>query len=235
MTSILTVLNGKKYGVDYVNKLYNKLRNNTKHSFNFYCYTDYNSEFEKGINIIPITKKDKKAQWYKLDFFKKNFVEDEDVIVMDIDMEIIGNVDFLFDNVESNEFRGTHRFWWRWREDKENKEFALSGSVYKFKNGEHQYVVEEFERNIPYWEEYFINNRTTTGPINGEQHFVQMMIQKMCSKITMFPEKHIVKWNENDFYMQTFIEHNYNKYSGNTYLFKDTFHPDVRIVHYAGN
>ena len=26
MTSILTVLNGKKYGVDYVNKLYNKLQ-----------------------------------------------------------------------------------------------------------------------------------------------------------------------------------------------------------------
>ena len=41
--------------------------------------------------------------------------------------------------------------------------------------------------------------------------------------------------NDDDFYMQTFIEHNYNKFSGNNYLFKDTFHPDVRIVHYAGN
>ena len=102
----------------------------------------------------------------------------------------------------------------------EKQKFALSGSVYKFKNGEHQYVVEEFERNIPYWEEYFINNRTTTGPINGEQHLVQMMIQKMCSKITMFPEKHIVKWNENDFYI--FPEDSQTK-KCTTYLFSNTY------------
>tara|TARA_Y100000034_G_scaffold99379_1_gene122050 strand:- start:1144 stop:1851 length:708 start_codon:yes stop_codon:yes gene_type:complete len=235
MTSILTVLNGKKYGVDCVNKLYNKLKENTKHPFNFYCYTDYQTKFQKGINIISITNKDKKLQWYKLDFFKKNFILDEYIIVMDIDMDILGNVDFLFEDIKNNEFRGTHRFWWRWREDKQKKEFALSGSVYKFINGEHQYIVDEFEKDILHWEEYFIKNRITTGPVNGEQHFVQMMLEKKCLKITMFPEKHIIKWNKDDFYIQTFIEHNYNKYSGNSYLFNDTFHPDVRIVHYAGN
>jgi len=155
--------------------------------------------------------------------------------LMDIDQVIIRNCDFLFDDIEDNEFRGTHRFWWRWREDKENKKLALSGSIYKFKNGEHQYIVDEFEKDIDYWQEYFIKNGTTSGPVNGEQHFVQKMLEDNKTKTSMFPEKHIVKWHENDFYIQTCIEHDYKKWSGNSYLLDEDWHKDVKVIHYAGN
>ena len=154
---------------------------------------------------------------------------------MDIDQIIIGNCDFLFEDIKDNEFRGTHRFWWRWREDKDNKKFALSGSVYKFKNGQHQYIVDEFEKSINFWQEYYIKTGITSGPVNGEQHFVQNQLEFHNTNVSMFPEKHIVKWHEDDFYIQTSIEHAYKKYSGNKYLLDEDWHEDVRIIHYAGN
>ena len=51
----------------------------------------------------------------------------------------------------------------------------------------------------------------------------------------MFPEKYIVKWHENDFYIQTCIEHDYKKWSGNPYLLDEDWHTDVKVIHYAGN
>ena len=141
MISICTVLtgDGSKYKAEDVNKLYHALKKHTTKPFKFYCLSDH-SGFWKDIIKIPITKQDRKLQWHKLTFFKKDIIEEENIVLMDIDMIIIRNCDFLFDSVNNDEFRGTHRFWWRWREDKDNKKFALSGSVYKFKNGQHQYT-----------------------------------------------------------------------------------------------
>ena len=237
MTSICTLLKkGPKYGTEDVNNIFKSLKKHTTKPFKFYCYTDYDTEFlDEGINIIKLENNDKKLQWYKLDFFKKGIVEEEDIILMDIDQVIIRNCDFLFDSIEDNEFRGTHRFWWRWREDKDNKKFALSGSIYKFKNGQHQYIVDEFEKSIDFWQEYFIKNGITSGPVNGEQHFVQSQLEIHDTNVSMFPEKFIVKWHKDDYYIQTCIEHDYKKWTGNKYLLDEDWHEDVRVIHYAGN
>jgi|TARA_B110000858_G_C17796889_1_gene472942 hypothetical protein len=234
MDNICTVLTGTKYSVDDVNKLYHSLKKNTTKQFKYYCYTDHTG-FDKNVNIIPITKNDKKLQWYKLDYFKKNIIDGKNIILMDIDQVIVGNCDFLFDKINTNEFRGTHRFWWRWREDNQNKKFALSGSIYKFKNGEHEYIVNEFEKDIEYWQQYFIQKGITSGPVNGEQHFVQQMLEDNKTNISMFPEKHIIKWHKDDFYIQTCIEHDYKKWTNNKYVLDKDWHEDVRVVHYAGN
>ena len=95
MHNILTVLTGTKYSVKDVNTLYNKLKNNTTKDFLFTCYTDHIDNFNSNIIIKPITKKDKKLQWYKIVFFKSNFVDGDNLILMDIDMDILGNIDFL--------------------------------------------------------------------------------------------------------------------------------------------
>ena len=237
MTSFCTVLKkGPKYGTEDVNRVFTSLKQHTTKPFKFYCYTDYDTEFlDKDINIIPIEKQDKKLQWYKLDYFKKDIIDEEDIVLLDIDQVIIRNCDFLFYNIKNNEFRGTHRFWWRWREDKDNKKFALSGSIYKFKNGEHQYIVDEFEKNIPFWEEYYIKSGVTSGPVNGEQHFVQEQLEVNKTHTTMFPEKYITKWHKDDFYIQTCIENDYCKWTGNKYLLDEDWHEDIKVIHYAGN
>lgn len=230
---ICTILTGVKYSSKDVNKLYLSLKNNTTIDFDFLCYTDHDSYFEDDIIIKLIENKNKKLQWYKLDFFKKDFVPHKDIIVMDIDLDIVGNVDFIFDQYSG--FVGSHRWWWRWREDKDNQPFALSGTIYKFKNGEHQEVVDTFEQDISFWEEYFIKNGVTQGPVNGEQHFVQKVLIDHNKPFSYFPEKHIVKWHTEDFSMQLKLENDYQKWTGNQYIEDAGWHPDVRIVHYAGS
>ncbi len=229
---ICTVLTGTKYSVDDVNKLYNELKENTTIDFDFLCYTDYKDNFNPNIIIKPITKKDKKLQWYKLDFFKKGFTNHEDIIIMDIDVDIVGNVDFIFDNYTG--FVGSHRWWWRWREDKQKDKFALSGTMYKFKNGEYQYIVDTFEKDIHYWEEYFIKNGITTGPVNGEMHFVQQMLIDNKAVKSYFPEVKIVKWSD-DFVTQLKLERNFNIYVKEDYIYNNDWHPGISIVHYAGS
>lgn len=229
---ICTVLTGTKYSVDDVNKLYNGLKENTTIDFDFLCYTDYIDNFNSNIIIKPITKKDKKLQWYKLDFFKKGFTNHKDIITMDIDVDIVGNVDFIFDDYIG--FVGTHRWWWRWREDKQKDKFALSGTMYKFKNGEHQYIVDTFEKDIHYWEEYFIKNGVTIGPVNGEMHFVQQMLIDNKAVKSYFPEVKIVKWSD-DFVTQLKLERNFNIYVKEDYIYDDDWHPGISIVHYAGS
>lgn len=245
MTPIVcTVLTGTKYSVDDVNKLYTSLLANTLCDFRFVCYTSYNDGFHPDIITIPIIGNKKKLQWYKTDFFKKSFFydnglvdrpEQETIIVMDIDLDVIGNVDFLFDPIKKDVFIGSHRWWWRWREDR-NGEFALSGTVYKFNIGEFEYIAHIFDKDIEFWQEYFINNGITKGPVNGEQHYVQKMLMDRFCDVSAFPEKHIIKWNENDFYQQTKLQEHYKKWSGNDYIDNENgFHPDVRIIHYAGS
>jgi hypothetical protein len=238
--AICTVLTGNKYSVDHVNTLFNSLKENTTKVFDFYCYTDHEG-LDPDIKKIPLINTDKKLQWYKLDYFKKGFVENVNQILMDIDLDIVGNVDFLFEDYEG--FVGTHRWWWRWREDREAKLnkispediIALSGTVYKFKNGEYQYIVDTFEQDIPYWQEYFIKNKTTVGPVNGEQHFVQKMLTDNNANFSYFNPAKIIKWHKTDIDMQMKLENSYYKWTNNEYIENDNWHDDIRIVHYAGS
>ena len=245
MTIVCTVLTGTKYSIDDVNKLYMSLINNTHCEFKFLCYTDHDGDWNENIIRIPFLKKNKKLQWYKVDFFSKdlfyryNLIEkaqSEAIIVMDIDLEIRGNIDFLFDPFNQDEFWCSHRWWWRWREDK-NKESPVSGTVYKFMVGQFMYdVYYPFEKAINFWQEYFITKGITQGPVNGEQHYIQGCLGKGDHNLKFFPEKHIIKWHEGDYIMQTKLEKEYIKWSGNEYIDNENgFHSDIRIVHYAGS
>ena len=184
MANICTVLtgDGSKYKADDVNKLYHALKKHTTKPFKFYCLSDH-SGFWKDIIKIPITKQDRKLQWHKLTYFKKNIIDGEDIILMDIDQVVTRNCDFLFEPITNKEFR----------------------------------------------------KGITSGPVNGEQHFVQKMLEDNKTNVSMFPEKYIVKWHKDDFYIQTCIEHDYKKWSGNKYLLDEDWHEDVKVIHYAGN
>ena len=84
--NILCVKWGTKYSSDYVNILYNMvLKNCNGQPFDFYCYTDNNSNLIDNIKIIKINS-DLKDWWPKLDLlniFNKdvNIFFDLDVII----------------------------------------------------------------------------------------------------------------------------------------------------------
>ena len=70
---ICTVLTGNKYSVKDVNKLHLSLKQYTKTKFDFICYSDHTTGFDKNITVVPFSIKNKKLQWYKIDFFRKSF------------------------------------------------------------------------------------------------------------------------------------------------------------------
>lgn len=152
---------------------------------------------------------------------------------MDIDIDIIGSMDFIFARVKKHEFRGTRRWWWE--HERVGTEYALSGTMYKFQNGSHSYVYDTFELDIEYWQEYYIKNGITRGPVNGEQHYVQDQVIQHAKEKSFFPIEKIVKWNENDARTQIEAEEKYIKLTGLNYLEDGEFHPEVSVIHYAGN
>ena len=130
MISICTLLKkGPKYGTEDVNNVFRGLKKHTTKPFKFYCYTDYDTEFlDEDINIIKLEKNDKKLQWYKLDFFKKDIIKEEDIILMDIDQVITNNIDELINfPVSDNEFI-SYGTWWP-------QKIKVQGGFYKFKSG----------------------------------------------------------------------------------------------------
>jgi len=52
--NILCVKWGKKYGADYVNKLYYGVKKNTTKKFIFHCFTDDSTGLHQEINVIPL-------------------------------------------------------------------------------------------------------------------------------------------------------------------------------------
>jgi len=61
---------GKKYGADYVNKLYYGVKRNTTKNFKFYCYTDDPTGLHKEILVVPL-KESWGGWWGKATLFSK--------------------------------------------------------------------------------------------------------------------------------------------------------------------
>jgi hypothetical protein len=60
--NILAVKWGKKYGADYVNKLYVGIKKYTTKAFKFYCFTDDPTGMHK--EIVPIALKESWGGWW---------------------------------------------------------------------------------------------------------------------------------------------------------------------------
>ena len=84
------------YTPDYVSRLYRSLKKNSSIPFEFVCLSDTDVEADV---VLPYNHYDKiKKHWHKLKFFSPNFAyqkPEDDIIVMDIDQVITGNVDDL--------------------------------------------------------------------------------------------------------------------------------------------
>ena len=97
MLKICTVYFEGYYTPDYVTKLYRSLKRNSTIPFEFICISDTN-DIEADV-ILPYNhNSDIKKHWHKLKFFSPQFayqLPEDDIIIMDIDQVITGNVDDL--------------------------------------------------------------------------------------------------------------------------------------------
>ena len=216
---------GTKYSSQVVNNLYNQLDRYYSGRVYLHCLTDDDIGIYNDIKTIKINKADtwKKLQWHKTSFFRKNFNgfnNDEEVIVCDIDIEILKNIDKLVD-FPINRFAAARRWWML-------EHGQMSGTWYKFKIGDLAHVDTQFDKT---WQEYWVQNKLVAPPVNGEQNYVEGMVESVC-EIDYFPDTWFTKWTDND-ERNRLIQQDFYKLT-NDMLYFGTFHEYIKIVHYAG-
>ena len=83
------------------------------------------------------------------------------------------------------------------------------------------------------WQQHYIKNGTTIGPVNGEQYFVEDSVNEQLT-LKLLPDAWFTRWMHNgsaDWKMN--INRLYMKRTGNEYLNIDEFHPDIKFAHYT--
>ena len=175
-------------------------------------------------------------QWNKM--YAMNTGIDEPVCVMDIDMLLINDYKKIFEYpIERGEFLSIPG-WWR---DTEREGYSLNGGFFKYYPTDCQYIYDKFMQDIDYWQNYYIKNGVTKGPINGEQYFVEDSVNEKL-KLKLIPTSWVTRWcsdeaviNGQDMHTwQSRTMTKYQKLTGNEYIYLGgEFHPDIKLVHFT--
>lgn len=94
---------GIKYGADYVNKLYQGVKNHLSLPHTFHCFTENREGLDKNIGVIPL-QNHWQLWWSKVHIFDGQCYKDSDsdqiILYIDLDMIITGSLDDLILNFE---------------------------------------------------------------------------------------------------------------------------------------
>ena len=228
MLKICTVFFEGLYHPNAVSNLYRSLKENSSVSFEFICLAD------RGVDadvVLPYNKHSNiKLHWHKLKFFSPQFAYQkpgDDIIIMDIDQKIVGNVDDLLGHPVSENELVTYGQWW------ENK-LGINGGFYKFKSGSLKFVWDDFALNPEYWQLHFYDNGTVHYKYYGEQNYVKLKVLEHKAKLTKTPSEWIAKYTDdytenlklNQMYMQ--------KFDTDYMILDNQVNEKLKVIHYAG-
>ena len=228
MLKICTVFFEGLYHPNAVSNLYRSLKENSSVPFEFICLAD------RGVDadvVLPYNKHSNiKLHWHKLKFFSPQFAYQkpgDDIIIMDIDQKIVGNVDDLLGHPVSENELVTYGQWW------ENK-LGINGGFYKFKSGSLKFVWDDFALNPDYWQLHFYDNGTVHYKYYGEQNYVKLKVLEHKAKLTKTPSEWIAKYTDdytenlklNQMYMQ--------KFDTDYMILDNQVNEKLKVIHYAG-
>ena len=228
MLKICTVFFEGLYHPNAVSNLYRSLKENSSVPFEFICLAD------RGVDadvVLPYNKHSNiKLHWHKLKFFSPQFAYQkpgDDIIIMDIDQKIVGNVDDLLGHPVSENELVTYGQWW------ENK-LGINGGFYKFKSGSLKFVWDDFALNPEYWQLHFYDNGTVHYKYYGEQNYVKLKVLEHKAKLTKTPSEWIAKYTDdytenlklNQMYMQ--------KFNTDYMILDNQVNEKLKVIHYAG-
>ena len=103
MQTIICMKWGTRYGPEFVNRLFNAIQRHTKRKTRLVCFTDDNEGINPNVQIEPIPEINLPANliqtpWRKLTMWKAPLADlAGDVLFLDLDLVITGNLDDLFD------------------------------------------------------------------------------------------------------------------------------------------
>ena len=207
---IFCVRIGNKYGPEYEDYINKKLEG---HEVNW-----IRDQFHPWVPL----------QWNKLQVFNMDI--DEPVIIMDIDKLLINDYqDVIHYPCNKGEFVSIP-YWWNFN----GTHFKTSGGFYKFYPKDCKHIYDKYMSDIPYWTNYYIKNGFTIGPVNGEFMFVQDNLNDL--ELKLMPDAWFTRWLTDDTdEMGQRLEDKYREVTGNEYLYKEDFHPDIKIVHFTNS
>jgi hypothetical protein len=163
---IVCLKHGTKYSSDYVNKLYNMCKRNSKALSGFACITEDPSGLNPDIKHISIPKYlSLQGWWYKPWVFSSELPLTGTILFLDLDIVIINNFDELWSyRPESfciiRDFnRSTVKDW--------NK---FNSSVFKFQKDTNNYV----------WDN-FIKDTSIMKRMHGDQDWIYSQVKKNFS------------------------------------------------------
>lgn len=212
---IICVRIGDRYGPEYEEYIENKL-------------SDYDIHWirEETIGLL---------QWNKLEGM--NWDTDEPVCVTDIDVLLINDYKEVFEYpIERGQFLAAPG-WWRWGKhgDLVNGRFTINGGFQKYYPKDCRYIYEKFIDNPSYWMRYYIDNGFTSGPVNGEQHFVEESVKERL-ELKLLPDAWFCRMEARNTEDNTIslLNARYKMITGNPYMYVGgKFHPDIKFVHFT--
>jgi hypothetical protein len=169
-------------------------------------------------------------QWNKM--FAMEDDSQTPIVVMDIDVLLLNDYKELFEYpIERGEFL-TIDNWWSVSDDR----FYINGGFYKYYPEDVKYVLERFLEDPEYYQYKYIKEGYTSGPVNGEQHFIQDTVSERL-KIKLLPKEWLCRVDarkENSRQLMRTLNREYTKLTGNEYMFMgNKFHPDIKLVHFT--
>jgi len=215
---ILAIRIGDKYGPEYEEYLGEKLSKYDIH----WMHEPYHPKVT--------------LQWNKM--WGMQLDQDEPICVIDIDILLLGDYEKIFDYpIKPGQFLAMPG-WWR---DTKKEGYNINGGFFKYYPKDCRYIYDKFMSDIHYWQQYYIKNKTTKGPVNGEQYFVEDSVKEKLELITLSPEWFTrwvvdsdINYGKSMTTWQVQLTRKYRKLTGNEYIYLGgEFHPDIKLVHFT--
>lgn len=208
--------------------------------------TKYGPEYEEYLekklskyNIIWINEPyhDKVTlQWNKM--WGMQMETDEPICVMDIDVLLINDYEKIFEYpIERGQFAAMPGWW---RGDSATGQYKINGGFFKYYPKDCKYIYDKFMSGIHYWQKFYIENGTTTGPVNGEQYFVEDSVKEKL-ELVVLPNEWFTRWVVDEDIVSGNVDRwnykmtqKYEQLTGNEYIYMGgEFHPDIKYVHFT--
>jgi len=202
-TKVLAVRIGDKYGPEYEDYFNSKIKN----------IIWINKPFDERV----------KLQWNKL--YGMSLDTEEPLVILDIDILLLNDyMDIIEYPIKRGEFLSMTP-WWK---DSPDLKYKMQGGFQKYYPKDCKYIFDKFMSDPEYWQEYYIKNGTTVGPVNGEQYFVEDSVNEKLD-LKFIPSQWIGKFIQNP--SREYLVQANMAYPGDWY-YLDEFNPDVRLVHF---
>ena len=206
MKNVVCIKWGKKFGVEYVNKLYNAVQRNLSLKHRFICLTDDAEGIVAGVETFDIPRADLKICWNKLALFDRGIHNIEgQILFLDLDVVIVKPIDDLFLFQPESKFVSIKEWG--------SVDYALpdmtpfNASAMRFDVGAYPFIVEDFyaERGVTLHEEIFFDEAASKlgqsekityndlegfppRVFNGDQEWEYYMLYKNNVKVDYYPE-----------------------------------------------